>query len=190
MKSGMVISQKILRTFIKQRRLNGKVAFLNFIKRESNLRDFYNFCHKNHYRLPEQILGKVLFHGSPQKQITLVPHASIGQDGAAEQEAFIYATDDSNYAIFLALLRLNKFGGASVYASPKNTKLSVSLGFVNGPSKLKNGYVHIVPQSNFRKGKNREYKTDKSIHILFSIPVTPQDLTVQIYVQTEPFRNF
>lgn len=182
----IVVSQKTLRNFNKQKRLSGTVASLSFIKKQSGLKDFYNFCKKTNDILPEQAWGgQVLFHGSPQKQTALVPHASIGRDGVAEQKTFVYATDDPNYAIFLASLRLNKFGGASVDASSKSTRLSVNLGFVNGQSKLTNGYVHIVSRKFFKETTNREYKTDKTINILFRIPVAPQDLTVPIYIQTE-----
>ncbi len=185
MDNSIIITKNLLQSFIKQKRLSNVVAFLDFIKKDSGLKDFYNFCSKSNYKLSEQIFGKILFHGSAKKQIKLIPHASIGRDGIAEQEAFIYATDDPNYAIFLALLHLNKFGLASVYVSSKNTKLSVNIGFVNGSSKLSDGYIHIVSRQFFKQTKNREYKTNKSVNILFSIPVTPQDLTVPIHIQTK-----
>ncbi|MEX1001817.1 MAG: hypothetical protein WDZ35_06865 [Crocinitomicaceae bacterium] len=178
-----VISKNLLQTFIQQRRLHGVVAFLNFIKSRNNLQIFYNFCDEH-----DQIISKVsgagvLFHGSPEKQVALTPHGSVGRDGTPEQKAFVYATDDPNYAIFLAILNL-KNGGASVNASRKSTHLFVDLDFVNGSSKLKNGYAHIVGRESLKKTKNREYKSDRKINVLFTISVTPADLTVPIYIQT------
>lgn len=184
MQKNLILSQNILQTFIKQNRLSSTVAFLNFIKKQSGLKDFYDFFEKNNYSLPKHTLSKVLFHGSPQKQTVLVPHASIGRNGVAEKKAFIYATDDSNYAIFLALLNL-KNGSASVNVTTKNTVLVVDLDFVNGPSKLKDGYVHVLSAGSFKKTKNKEYRTNQQVEVLFTIPVTPADLTVPICIQTE-----
>lgn len=108
----------------------------------------------------------------------------MGKGGKLEQHAHVYSTDDPNYAIFLATLNL-KNGSASVNATKKATTLFVDLDFVNGPSKLKNGYVHVVEGELFRKTKNREYKSNRQINILFTIPVSPTDITVPIYIQTE-----
>lgn len=96
----------------------------------------------------------------------------------------VYATDDPNYAIFLATLDLRN-GRAAVTATSKNTKLSVDLDFVNGASKLKAGYIHILPATGFKKAGNREYVSDQPVKPLCIIPVEPADLTVPIYVTTE-----
>ena len=184
MKNKLIVSQKILKTFIKQKRLSGVVDFLNFIKKQSGLKDFYDFCNRNDYTLSESVLSGVLFHGSPEKQTVLVPHRSIGRDGVEEEKAFVYTTDDPNYAIFLATLRL-KNGSASVNATAKETILVVDLDFINGPSRLKDGYIHFVSAKGFKKTGNREYKKDKQTEVLFTILVTPSDLTVPIYIQGE-----
>jgi len=169
---------------MQQKRLNGTVAFLRFIRHRKNLQDFYNFCSKYGYTLPHQPLGGVLFHGSQKLQSTLNPNTSVGRNDELEQSAFVYTTDDPNYAIFLAILNL-KNGSASVNATAKNTTLVVNLDFVNGPSKFKKGYVHIVARSSFKKVKNREYKVSQQVKVLFTIPVIPADLTTPIYIQTE-----
>jgi len=170
---------------MQQEQLSDVVSFLRFIRHKKNLQSFYAFCEKNNYLLPKPISNKVLLHGSTKVMTVLEPNTSVDQGGKAEQTAFVYATDDPNYAIFLALLDIQKKGGASVYAGSHSTKLSISLGFVNGSSKIKDGYVHIVADSDFKKTKNKEYKSNKKIKVLFSISVSPKDLTVPIYVQTE-----
>lgn len=76
----------------------------------------------------------------------------MGKYGKAKRSAFLYATDDPNYAIFLALLNLEN-GGASVVATEKESKLAVDLDFVNGPSKIKHGYVHVLSSQSFTKTK-------------------------------------
>ena len=113
-----------------------------------------------------------------------MPNVSIGRQGKVEQETLVYATDDPNYAIFLALLNL-KNGGASVAMNSEEPTLIVDLDFVNGPSKIKNGYVHIVPNQAFKKTKNREYVTNKQVAILLTVPVTFQDLTIPVCIRTE-----
>lgn len=186
MANTITISQKLLKKFIIQKKLSGTVSLLRYLQKKDHLKDFYAFCEQYDYKLQtsEQLSSNVLFHGSQKLQFSLIPSVSIGRCGKAEQEAAVYATSDPNYAIFLALLSL-KNGGASVTATKKGSKLAVDLDFVNGPSKIKNGYVHIVSNQLFRKTKNKEYITNTPVTILFTVPVTPQDITVPIYIQTE-----
>lgn len=186
MASTITISQKLLKKFIAQEKLSGAVSFLQYLQTRNHLKDFYAFCEQHDCKLqiPEQLSSSVLFHGSQKLQLSLIPNVSIGRRGKAEQEASVYATSDPNYAIFLALLNL-KNGGASVVATEKWSKLAVDLDFVNGPSTIKNGYVHVVSSQSFRKTKNREYTANTPVTILFTVRVTPQDLTVPIYIQTE-----
>ena len=79
-----------------------------------------------------------------------------------------------------------KTGRQVVMARKKNPVFIVDIEFVNGLSKYQKGYVHIVPDQMFKKTKNREYKTDIPIKIMFAVPVTLEDLTVPIYIQTKP----
>jgi hypothetical protein len=186
MRDKKVISKNLLRKFLQEKRLAGIVNFLQFIKHKRNLHAFFDFLRKhNHAWLLPPAIDGVLFHGSSSVQNILTPKNSIGRGGKREHNAYVYATDDPNYAIFLAILRLRN-GGASVNANMKNTILVVNLDFVNGPSKLKNGYVHILSATGFQKAKNREYRISQKVKILFAVPVTPTDLTVPIYIQTEP----
>ena len=186
MRHKTLISRNLLQIFMRQNKLEETVAFLYFIRHKKNLQSFYVFCKKYNYPLPEPTSNKVLFHGSTKVMTALEPNTSVDQNGRTEQTAFVYATDDPNYAIFLALLNIKENGGASVYAGSRSTKLSISLGFVNGSSKLKDGYVHIIGSSGFKKTKNREYKSNKKIEVLFSIPVSPENLTFPIYLQIKP----
>lgn len=171
-----LIPKNLLDVFIKNKKLKNIVGFLNFIKNKNNLHDFSEFCQKNNYFITDNIkeLRSVLFHGSSKKHYILKPDTS--------EEKSIYATDDPNYAIFLATLNL-KNGSASVRATKNSTILAIGLDFVNGPSKFKTGYVHIVSKDTFKKTSNREYQTNKPVEVLFSIKTSPEDITVPIYVQ-------
>ncbi|PIR74760.1 MAG: hypothetical protein COU35_00810, partial [Candidatus Magasanikbacteria bacterium CG10_big_fil_rev_8_21_14_0_10_47_10] len=166
MRHKTLIYKNLLQTFMRQKQLPNIVEFLRFIKNKKNFQSFYLFCGKHNHLLPEPIFNTVLFHGSTKAMTALEPNTSVGQDGRPEQSAFVYATDDPNYAIFLALLNIKENGGASVYAGSYSTKLSISLGFVNGSSKLKDGYVNIIDSSGFKKTKNREYKSNKKTEVL------------------------
>lgn len=179
-----IISKSLLQDFIKQEKLSGTVSFLYFIKQKKHLRDFYDFCKRHSFMLTGKPPENVLFHGSQKPQSFLKPNTSIGRSGKAERKAYVYATDDPNYAIFLAVLKL-KNGSASVNAKSKNTTLMINLDFVNGPSKLKNGYVHVVEDKSFKRTTNSEYKTDKIVRVSFSIPIMPQNLTVPIHLQAK-----
>lgn len=180
-----IIHRKLLREFLREKHLHSVVAFLNFIKKgKSNLNDFFDFCGKHDQVLFQPAHGNILFHGSGKAQKFLRPNASVGFGGKRERRSYVYATNDPNYAIFLATLNLRN-GSASVNAQVRNTMLFVDLDFVNGPSKLTGGYVHIVKGEQFKKYKNREYRSGDQVNATFIIPVVPADLTVPIYILTE-----
>lgn len=181
---GNVISKNLLQKFMRRNRLFGVVAFLHFIRRKSSLQEFYDFCSQYGQILPKPPRGNVLFHGSSTVRQVLQPNTSMGHGGKRERCSYVYATDDPNYAVFLAVLDLRN-GSASVTATARNTVLVVNLDFVNGPSKLKNGYVHVLAGEGFRKTQNREYRTNRPTNILFAIPVNAADLAIPIYIQTE-----
>ncbi len=145
----------------------------------------YDFCKSQGVALPKRAPRRVLFHGSRGLHTTLTPHVSIGRSGKTEKEHRVYATDDPNYAVFLAVLDL-KNGSAAVHASPEGTALAVDLEFVNGPSQLKSGYVHLVAARYFKKADNREYTANRPVEVLCAIPVIPADLTVPIHIQIKP----
>lgn len=185
MGNSIAISQKLLKKFVTQKKLSGTVSFLEYLQKNNQLKDFYAFCkqHERELQTPEHLSSHVLFHGSQRLRRSLKPNVSMGRRGKAEQGASVYATSDANYAIFLALLNL-KSGGASVIATGKRPKLAVDLDFINGPSTIKNGFVHVVSSQSFRKTKNSEYMANTPVTILLTVPVTPQDLTVPIDIQT------
>jgi|GEM_PF-4692400 len=167
-----IVSKNLLQKFIQHRKLSGVVDFLNFIRKGKNLKSFYDFCAKHNQKLllPADKNMQVLFHGSLKSRSILSPSKS-----------FVYATEDPNYAIFLAILDLKNSSAGVI--SGKETILTVDSNFVNGASKLKNGYVHVVSGKSFKKLKNREYRTNKDVSVLFAIPVSPKDLTVPIKIE-------
>lgn len=123
----------------------------------------------------------VLFHGSSTANGELAPNESIGIDGKPEGGVHVYATDDPNYAIFLAIIRLRN-ASAGVTATDDETTLTVDVNFVNGESTIETGYVHIVPSEDFQSTGNREFVSKKVVKSLMVIPVSVDDLTVPILV--------
>jgi len=178
----ILINSKLLQKFLRQERLSGVVPFLLSLKKESVRKNFYKFLSKQGYALDTKNLSPVLFHGSNTLNAILNKHRSVNAEGRREKESLVYATDDSNYAIFIAILNL-KDGGAGVVAEKgRRTRLTVDLDFVNGGSKLQSGYIHIIPRSNFTPTSNREYVSCEEIEVSFAIQVEPTDLTVPIVI--------
>ena len=180
------IPKNLLRKFIIHRKLSGTVSFLRYLQKKGQLKDFCVFCEANGYnpQLSLQLPLGILFHGSRELRSVLIPNISIGRHSKAENRALLYATDDPNYAIFLAILNLRN-GGASVKMTGKKPVLTVDLDFVNGPSKIKDGYVHIISSKSFKKTRNKEYVADTSVKVLFIVPVTFKDLTAPTCIQSE-----
>lgn len=177
------ISKKILKEYLHKNGLAGTAAFLESIRTDVGMSDFYRFCKENECALKEPVPTGVLFHGSQEFLSTLQPNKSVGQNGISEPEDLVYATDDPNYAIFLAVITLEN-GSASVKVEKNGTVLAVDLDFVNGPSRFEEGYVHVVSGAEFEKTTNTEYVANKDIDVLFSVPVAVNDLTVPIQIVT------
>jgi len=157
-------------------------SFLRYVQRGTRFKQFADFCalHRYQLHLPQPLPTRVLLHGAPRQCATLTPRNSIGTDGQPERTAHIYATDDHNYAIFLALLRLKEGGTAAATVQRGKRALSVSLGFVNGQSRFVSGYVHLLPATPFRQVALGEYTADTPIKTLCAVPIVPQDLTVPV----------
>ena len=128
-----------------------------------------------------------LLHGSLDICEKLEPNISDGGINNNKQLRLIYATDNPDYAIFLAIIELKDSGRASVSfdESNKYIKLAVNLQFVNGQSQIKQGYVHILDRKGFTKQENREFTNDKVIEPLFAVPVEPEDLQSGITIKSQ-----
>lgn len=159
------------------------VAFLCQL-RDNGIDSFLRFCCSERVEIePAEKVGTVLFHGAPGLLSVIEPRRSVGENGEKEIEKLVYATDDPNYAIFLSILRLRD-ARASVNSQQNEPELLVDLDFVNGPSSLENGFVHIVSEKGFRRKTKGEFASSVSREVLFVIEVTPADLTVPIRIQT------
>ncbi len=163
----------------------GLDACIHSLRHKIQAERFIHYCrHFGYSGAPISVpLPPFLYHGSQSLTNQFVPNRSIGKDGKKEQKALVYATSDINYAIFLAILRL-KNARASVIPKSNQLRLSVDLSFVNGPSSLTSGYLHLLPKRKFRHTHGSVYVTGTPITVLLSIPVTPTDLTVPIYIDT------
>lgn len=172
------IPRNIVEGFISRNKLRNTVNFLNYIRKPDHAETFVDYARRRGYAisLPSQSRSRrssfLLFHGAQRANEHLSP---------SRREKFVYATDEPNYAIFLAVIRLHN-ASAGVLVTQRRTNLYVDLAFVNGPSSLRNGWVHILPNAGFKKTRNREYASRNSKDVLFAIPVTPSDLTVPITV--------
>lgn len=178
--SSKIISRESLLDYIQRKSFEGVVDLMHSLQDKENLQSFLTFFQKEH----EDILSKIeniTFHGSQDALSKLIPNRSVGSGGEKEGKAYVYGTEDPNYAIFMACLSLDQ-GEASVNAEPEETMLFIDLDFVNGPSQLKSGYLHLIDTSSFERIPNNEYRSEEEVEILLSISVEPGDLTVPVYV--------
>jgi len=184
MQTHYTVSRQLLNTYLRQRNLSDKASFLRRLSKRRQREDFLSFCEDKGLKginSTHQTDG-VLFHGSQINSSTLMPNVSMGKYRVNQKSAFVYATDNPLYAIFLSLLHLRD-GGASVETKKETLKLSVDLDFVNGPSKIQKGFIHVVPKNKFvRKGKG-EYISKAKVDVLFTMQLKPEDLTVPVYIQ-------
>lgn len=169
-----VISREQVLSFCKQQEITNIPEFLHRVSRQ-NKEEFTEFIStQTHEKLTLQKTPKLLFHGSTMLHNQLEPII---------EEKLVYATDNPNYAIFLAILNIQEEGSASVLVEEGKALLSISKGFVNGPSQFVCGYVHAISSQGFKESHNGEFVNKKTVPALFAIEVTAADLTEPVYIQ-------
>lgn len=152
----------------------------------NGLSDFLNFLSQKGIAL--SILEddpKTILHGSGNVISQFEPRISEGGPNANQHEPLVYASDDPDYAIFLAIIRLNGEGSmASVgYTRGGDTECSVNLAFVNGESKLSDGYVYLLNRQTFNEDALHNFSSPKSQIPILAIPVSPSDLHTIIQIK-------
>lgn len=177
----VLITRERIRSLSKGKGLKSIVPYLLYIQKDpSVLKEMVSI---NRRELDEVKKSGILFHGSKQLFKLIKPYRTTNHELEVSSDAFVYATSDPNYAIFLAILHMQPNGSASVDTSKEITELSVNLGFVNGKSTLDKGYVHIVTKNNFKDVRNSEYVSKNTVTVLCSFEVLPSDLTVPIIIR-------
>lgn len=179
----LLIDRALIQKFCKENDLKGAVEFLHYISKKG-LIDFSNFLRNYNIQLPPSGNTQVLFHGSKDLIAVLQTNISISDTNTNKNELFVYATNNPNYAIFLAIINIQEDGTASVVVEKGRTKLSINNGFINGPSCLGDGFVHVIDGSGFEKLENDEYASQSSKPTMFAFRVKPDDLTEPIIVKT------
>ncbi len=125
----------------------------------------------------------ILFHGSPKLLKGVIPNISNGGMNKNKKQDLVYATDNPEYAIFLAIINLKDKGIASVTFTGQRINLSVDINFIDGASKIGDGYVYVFSRDSFLKQNNHEFTTTKTIKPLFYINVKPEDLISPIKIK-------
>ncbi len=175
MKTSIFVSSELLHSFFRHQGIQGLVPFMEYLRKDGGLKDFASFCEDQEgalfTKLLQKLPHKIIFHGSQEKKIEYL-----------RSPEGVYATDDPNYAIFLACLHIQS-GVASVVSDKKKTTLTIDTDFINGTSEIKDGYIHIVSEDLFTETGNREYKAEAEIPILFTFQASSRDLTAPIIVE-------
>lgn len=166
---------KLVLTYCKMHALAGVAAFLERVITPEGFSDFVSYARTNGGISTEVAPSNFLLHGSLKPLDFLAPSKNT-------KEKSIYATDNANYAIFLAVIDIQEGGGASVHVSKDD--FSITTGFINGTSKISDGFVHIVSKNGFRPTSNTEYVREGTVPVLFSVPVCFDDLTEKVFVKS------
>lgn len=125
----------------------------------------------------------LVFHGSPKEIESFRTNVSLGGANENKEDALIYASSEPDYAIFLALLDIQKGGSASVTCGNGEVKKSVTVGFVNGESKINEGYLYILDGKDFIAHDNAELTSGAlDLKPIFHIGVTVTDLESSIVI--------
>jgi hypothetical protein len=123
------------------------------------------------------------FHGSPEDIEEFHANVSLGGANANKEEALIYASSEPDYAIFLALLNIQEGGSASVTCESGEVRKSITVGFVNGESKIGEGYVYVFDGKQFISHDNAELTSNlPGLQPVFSLKATVADLESPIVV--------
>ena len=172
------LEREILQDFASTEGLTNLVEILTHIS-NNGYEKFSSYISNNGISLPPKTSASILFHGSPFRLEELNSAISLGGQNENKDQALVYASDDPNYAIFLAILDIQS-GSASVHTENRKIKLSVDKEFMDGESKFIDGYLYVVDGQNFQSVGNHEHTCSTKVTILFAVKVTRQDLTEPI----------
>jgi hypothetical protein len=127
---------------------------------------------------------KVLLNGSADLFFKFEPRISTGGPNENKETPLIYASDDPDYAMFMAIIKLRE-GSASVNYNHRTEKIQcfVHKDFINGPSQIVNGYVYILDQSKFEMNGKHHFTCPTEQEPIFIIPIKPKDLRTDIVVK-------
>ncbi|OHA26520.1 MAG: hypothetical protein A3C06_03005 [Candidatus Taylorbacteria bacterium RIFCSPHIGHO2_02_FULL_46_13] len=178
----MLIPRAKIKEFCRENSIAGIVGF--FAHLSKHFQNFKSFLGRAGISTPNPPVS-VLFHGSQTHLDNLDPSISTGEGNLNYEKSLVYATDNPNYAVFLAVIDLAEGSNASVLVEDNKTLLSIDIGFVNGHSQIKDGYVHVVDGTQFKLNDNDEYVSQQPARILFSVKVKPSDLTEKIYLKID-----
>lgn len=155
--------------------LNTLTSLISDIKVRKNFEDQTGIV------LPEQ----VLFHGSKEICSSLELHISEGGENESKHGPLIYATDEPEYGIFLAILDI-KDGMAGVYFDDNDQiRLWIDTDFQNGASGFSRGVLHIVDGMGFKQEPNHEFTIDEKVTPLFCVEVCKEDLVSEIDLRSK-----
>lgn len=178
-----LVSRELVLQYCQDKGIQGVSSMLRKFT-EMGIADFVNYLSQKGF----EGLGivaenqKVLLHGSDKLISVFEPKVSTGGGNSNKEERLVYATEDSEYAIFMAITHQR---GGTYGISYKQTGFTcyVDLTFINGPSTLEPGYVYIFNREGFEQVGNHEFTTSNQTGSLLAIPVEPEDLITPITIR-------
>lgn len=151
--------------------------------------NFVSYLTQNGIKTNIEPTQKAILHGSHKQIANFVPRPSTGGTNPDKDQPLIYATDDPDYAIFMAITKSH--GGSYGIDYFMNDKgiykivCSVGLDFVNGESQLTDGYVYLLDHDKFMENGGHQYTSGVEQASLMAIPVNPQDMNTSIHIQVK-----
>lgn len=126
---------------------------------------------------------KVILHGSSNMIYEFKPRVSRDGPNSNQEEPLIYATDDPDYAIFLAILDNKRTKGIPmVYYDQGQIKCSIDLDYAKFADGFNSGFVYLLDKSSFEENSAHHFTSPLKQVPLFAIPIQPRDLKTTVYI--------
>lgn len=125
---------------------------------------------------------KAILHGSGNVVSKFEPKVSRGGPNANREKPLVYATDDPDYAMFLAVTRLREEGMASYGYRNGKPECFVNLGFINGESGFTRGYVYVLNRDGFNEDVEHNFSSPEHQVPIFAIPVEINDMHTRVII--------
>lgn len=150
---------------------------------DEGLSSFLNFLSQKGIALSIlEINTKTILHGSGKVILQFELRVSKGGPNTNQDEPLVYASDDPDYAIFLAVIKLKGEGMASVGYPGGNVECSINTAFINGESKLSDGYVYLLDRQTFNEDALHNFSSPASQTPMLAIPVNPSDMHTKVVI--------
>ena len=131
--------------------------------------------------------GEFLYHGSWVEGLRVLEPRQAKNGPELDGEPAVFATNDIDYAVFMALIGTNSWGGwnGNKYPGRRFFVYEEFLEYLTEREPVVSAHVYFLSPADFEESKSQIYRSPRPVKVLGSLAVAIKDLPSDITVITE-----